>query len=169
MGRKASARIEAAVMTVTIIALLAASTMLSSCLTIMATPGHLMPETTEEKCAQGPHCVWLVSVYEALKDRDEASHLSEQGKFNEAKEAWRKQIALYDRTMGPDYAYTATSYWALGNITRQQGRLEESGVYYEQALGIMEKAHGPNHIDVATALDLLADVYTDDHRSTSAR
>jgi CHAT domain-containing protein len=155
-------------MTVTIIALLAASTMLSSCLTIMATPGHLMPETTEEKCAQGPHCVWLVSVYEALKDRDEASHLSEQGKFNEAKEAWRKQIALYDRTMGPDYAYTATSYWALGNITRQQGRLEESGVYYEQALGIMEKAHGPNHIDVATALDLLADVYTDDHRYREA-
>jgi len=151
-----------------VLLLLPLSFALSSCLTVMSAPGYVMPAKTEEKCAAGPHCVWIVSVYEALKIRDQGEALRNAGKLNEAKEAWHRQLALYDRTMGPDYAYAAAAYWQLGNITREQGRLAESAVYFEQALRIMEKAHGPNHIDVAIALDRVGDIYTDAGRYAEA-
>jgi CHAT domain-containing protein len=134
----------------------------------MSTPGYLMPEKTEQACAEGPHCIWLVSVYEALKDARETNDLFQKRQYNEAKQGMLKQLELYRRTVGSDYAYSAGAYGEIGWITRQQGRLEESAVYYEKALAIMEKAHGPNHIDVAMALDWLADVYNQDHRYAEA-
>jgi CHAT domain-containing protein/tetratricopeptide (TPR) repeat protein len=148
--------------------LIAGSAVLTSCLNILATPGYVMPQKMEQSCATGSRCVWLVSVYEAMKDYSDTRRFLQDHKYNEAKRAALKTVDLYERTVGTNYPYLAITYTQLGFITRQQGRLAEAEIYYERALKIMKHTLGADHIEVAGIENWLGDAYSEDRRYAEA-
>ena len=63
----------------------------------------------------------------------------------------------------------ATSLYNLANLYTTQGNYTKAEPLYKRSLDILEKALGPNHPDVATSLENLAELYRATNRSAEAK
>ena len=81
----------------------------------------------------------------------------QQGRFAEAETLMRSELAITEKTHGPDHPSTATSLNNLGTLFTARGRAADAVTLLKRALAIKEKVHGPDHPDVATTLNNLAD------------
>ncbi|CAN0339491.1 unnamed protein product, partial [Scytosiphon promiscuus] len=101
------------------------------------------------------------AVATALNNR--AGLLKSQGKYEEAEPLYRRSLAIDEKVYGPDHPEVATDLnnWARLSLkhdlltlpTYIQGKYDEAGPLYERSLTIREKAYGPDHPEVATALN----------------
>ncbi|MCX6827830.1 MAG: tetratricopeptide repeat protein [candidate division Zixibacteria bacterium] len=72
----------------------------------------------------------------------------------------RKELAIWEKTLGPDHPKIADILMKLGINTGSIGSLSETEEVYKRAIMIREKTLGPEHIDVGRALINLAGVYS---------
>lgn len=101
----------------------------------------------------------------------EAEALAAQGQLNEAETLHDRVLAIYQRTLGPEHALTATGLSNLGNVRYLQGKFAEAEAAHRQALAVREKVLGPDHPDTATSLSNLANVLFEqgkDERASAA-
>ncbi len=73
------------------------------------------------------------------------------GNYPEAEIHLREALKEVER-YGPENFRRALLLNALADLYRMQGRYEEAGPFCQEALAILEKVHGPDHIYVAGAL-----------------
>ncbi len=62
----------------------------------------------------------------------------------------------------------ATSLNSLGALYQSQGEYTQAEPLFERSLAILEKALGPDHPNVATSLENLADLYRATKRGSEA-
>lgn len=74
-----------------------------------------------------------------------------QGKYAEAA-AGERLLKLIEQTFGPNHPATAATLNNIAIVYENQGQYEEALKAYTRALAIKEKALGPDHLDVATAI-----------------
>ncbi len=82
-------------------------------------------------------------------------HLWSVGDYTGARPYYKRALAIYEKTLGPDHPNTALSLNNLGALLRAMGDLAGARPFYERALAIREKVLGPNHPDIATSLNSL--------------
>jgi tetratricopeptide (TPR) repeat protein len=58
-------------------------------------------------------------------------------------------LAIYEKALGPEHPWTATSLNNLGSLLKAMGDLSGARPYYERALAIDEKVLGKEHPDTA--------------------
>jgi tetratricopeptide (TPR) repeat protein len=73
-----------------------------------------------------------------------------------ARPLFERALAIYEKALGPDHPYTATSLNNLASVLEAQGELAAARPLFERALAIDEKALGPDHTDTAKSLNNLA-------------
>ena len=96
-----------------------------------------------------------------------ATSAYQQGNYAEAE----KQLSAALREaegFGLEDLRLATSLFVLAQTYKAQGRYAEAEPLFKRALGIMEKALGPDHPHVATVLHGLATLYGDQGRYAKA-
>jgi tetratricopeptide (TPR) repeat protein len=54
-------------------------------------------------------------------------------------------LEIFEKVLGKEHPYTATSYNNIGEVYRTQGDYTKALEYYFKALAIVEKVLGPNH------------------------
>jgi tetratricopeptide (TPR) repeat protein len=84
---------------------------------------------------------------------------SERGRYAEAEPLYTRAVSIYQRALGPEHAYVATTLSNLAVLYRAQGRYEGAEPLHNRALGIREKALGRDHPYVAQSLTNLAALY----------
>jgi tetratricopeptide (TPR) repeat protein len=101
----------------------------------------------------------LDSLAAALLLNKSSYYLNERARYAEAEPLFRRARAIYEKALGPDHPYTATSLNNLAGLYENQGRYGQAELLYQRALAIREKALGPAHPDTAQSLDNLALLY----------
>src|SRR5262245_26305695 len=90
--------------------------------------------------------------------------LYQEGKYAEAAEIAERQLAIVDKTLGPEHLSTATSLNTLAILYWNLGRFPEAEPLYKRSLAIREKALGPDHSHVGVTLNNLAELYRSQSR-----
>jgi tetratricopeptide (TPR) repeat protein len=98
----------------------------------------------------------LISEVAARLLNQTAYYLSEPARYAEAQPLYERELAIWEKALGPDHPDVATSLNNLALLYYAQGRYGEAQPRCERALAIREKALGPDHPDVATSLNNLA-------------
>ena len=88
-----------------------------------------------------------------------AALLDGQGKYDEAEKLYRRALAVFERTYGPEHYEVAVNLNNLAALCHATGRTEEAERLYRRALSVKEKLLGTKHIDVALTLNNLAVFY----------
>ncbi len=118
-----------------------------------------------------------------------------QGQYAEAERLLRRSLALREKGLGPDHPDVGTSLDRLAMLYQVQGRYDDSEALrrrrhsisdkamepdqyasayidaetvYRRNLAMREKALGPEHLDVATSLDNLTELYRSQSRHAAA-
>jgi tetratricopeptide (TPR) repeat protein len=91
-----------------------------------------------------------------------------QGRYADAEPLYERSLAIYEKALGRDHAYVATSLGNLAGLYTIQGRLADAEPLYQRALAIDEKALGRDHRDVARSLNNLALLYNKQRRYADA-
>jgi tetratricopeptide (TPR) repeat protein len=100
---------------------------------------------------QGPQSAQLIGVLDSL------GALLESGKrFPEAEVAFRRSIAIRERTNGPVSAEMAPALDSLGRVLYAQKKFIDAEPVYSRALGVWEMLVGTDSALYANALDNLA-------------
>jgi serine/threonine-protein kinase len=86
--------------------------------------------------------------------------LTVQGRYEEARQAYERALALREKVLGPDHPMVTPSLNNIGNVLEEMGRYEEARRMHERVLAIREKVLGPQHPDMASALGNLGNVLT---------
>jgi CHAT domain-containing protein len=95
---------------------------------------------------------------EARALNDKASQLTLKGRYAEAEPLFKRELAILERTVGPDAPAYSAGLNNLGEVYLRQGRYAEAEPLYRRTLAILEKVRGPAHPDVASALNNLAEL-----------
>jgi len=82
--------------------------------------------------------------------------LGDLARYDEAR-AWAEHVEPLSRAVGTDEA-RARYFRSLGSVAQAQGKHDEARGLHEQALVILEKALGPDHLDVGGVLGNLGHV-----------
>ncbi|CAN0079365.1 unnamed protein product, partial [Hapterophycus canaliculatus] len=77
--------------------------------------------------------------------------LATQGNYEEAKPLLERSLTIREK-VGPDDPDVAMALKNLAGLLRRQSKYAEAGALYERATGILEKALGPDHPEVAAVL-----------------
>ncbi len=106
----------------------------------------------------------------------EVETLEREGQHDHAVVVAKKALELAEKNLGPDHPDVATSLNSLAELYRSQARslitgklwlekdcipeplFEQAEPHYRRALAIREKSLGPDHPDVATSLNNLAEL-----------
>jgi tetratricopeptide (TPR) repeat protein len=88
-----------------------------------------------------------------------AGILDGQGKYDEAEALYRRALAGFERTLGPDHDEVAVSCNNLAALHHARGDCVEAERPYRRALAIKETRFGLDHVDVALTLNNLAVLY----------
>jgi CHAT domain-containing protein/tetratricopeptide (TPR) repeat protein len=88
----------------------------------------------------------------------QAELFAARGDLGQAETLHDRVVSIYERTLGPTHALTATGLSNLGNVKYLQGKFAEAEAVHRRALVIREKVLGPDHPDTATSLNNLANV-----------
>jgi len=91
-----------------------------------------------------------------LVDLGEAAQ--NQGKYAEAESLYKRAIAAYEKTRGPEHPDLARALVFLGCLYRDEKQFDitKADPLLERALAIREKALGPDHPSTASALSQLS-------------
>ena len=82
-----------------------------------------------------------------------------QGRFSEAEPLYRRDLAISEKTLGPNHPDVGMSLNNLASLYQAQGRYAEAEPLYRRSLAILENSKGPDHPDVAGVLNNLAELY----------
>ncbi|MBI3774866.1 MAG: tetratricopeptide repeat protein, partial [Gammaproteobacteria bacterium] len=80
------------------------------------------------------------------------------GDIDAAERGIRRALALAQTAFGVDHPYTADSLNKLGAVYEYREDFERAKQHYQAALDILEQHYGPVNLEVATALNNLANV-----------
>ena len=111
------------------------------------------------------------SVWDALDAaglNEQATQLYNQGRYSEAIPLAQRELAIREKTLGPDHPDVAQSLNLLANLYDAQGNYADAEFLYQRSLAIREKSLGPDHPLVADALNNLANLYTKQGRLADA-
>jgi tetratricopeptide (TPR) repeat protein/CHAT domain-containing protein len=89
----------------------------------------------------------------------QVEQLDVAGKYAEAAEVAKRELALAESQFGPNHPKVANALADLGGVYVHQGRYAEAEPLYKRALAIDEKALGPGHADIGRDLNNLAALY----------
>ena len=81
------------------------------------------------------------------------------GDYPKALEFYTKALNIYEKVLGKDHPYTATSYNNIGYVYSDMGDYPKALEFYTKALDIREKALGIGHPDVANSYNNIGNVY----------
>ncbi|MGH2543811.1 MAG: tetratricopeptide repeat protein [Ardenticatenaceae bacterium] len=87
--------------------------------------------------------------------------LKRQGDFAAARAYYEQAWHLMEAALGAYHPYTAATLLNLGQLLKLQGDSTESKTFLKRALLIFEQVLGPHHPNTAEALNLLADLQTE--------
>jgi tetratricopeptide (TPR) repeat protein len=82
-------------------------------------------------------------------------HLWMIGDYSAARPYYERALAIWEKVLGAEHPYTATSLNNLGLLLEGQGDLVAARPYLERALAIWEKVLGAEHPDTAKSLNNL--------------
>jgi serine/threonine protein kinase/Tfp pilus assembly protein PilF len=91
-----------------------------------------------------------------------------QGRRDEALDLLKQALAHEHKISAPGHPATSHTLVLLADVLTAQGAREQAERHYRDALYIAEKAHGPNHVDVARALHGLGALLIADRNASSA-
>jgi len=134
------------------------------------------------KCSQRLLIVTLLALTvngtffgHSLAQNDEAAalhakivELHRAGKYSEALPFAQRELAIREKTLGPNHLKVAASVINLADLYGLQSRYADAEPLYTRSLTIREKALGPDHRDVARSLNDLAIFYQNQTRYTDA-
>ena len=106
--------------------------------------------TPEKASNTSPEATDLTGDYEnsivtAYRLKTQAGTLQRQGHYDQAESLYRRIIALYEQTYGPDHPSTATSLYDLTELFKAQERYGEAEPLLRRLLAIREKTYGVGH------------------------
>jgi tetratricopeptide (TPR) repeat protein len=95
---------------------------------------------------------------EAKALNDKASQLTLKGRYAEAEPLFKRELAILERTAGPDSPAYSAGLNGLAEVYLRQGRYAEAEPLYRRSLAIREKTLGADSPDTATGLNNLANL-----------
>ncbi len=95
-------------------------------------------------------------------------YLSKRAQYNEAEPLLEQSLAIWEKSLGAEHPYTATSLNNLAKFYYTQGRYEKAEPLYARALAILEKALGAEHPHTVACLNNLAVLYESQGRYEKA-
>lgn len=90
-----------------------------------------------------------------------AYQLHALARYKESVDAYRRSIAIYERTKGPNDVWVGRAWSNLGISLKGVGKYEEAIAAFHKALAIYKTALPPGHISVANSLNSLANTYNE--------
>ena len=81
------------------------------------------------------------------------------GNYSKALEFYTKALNIYEKVLGKDHPYTATSYNHVGLVYSDMGDYPKALEFYTKALDIREKVLGKDHPDTASSYNGIGTVY----------
>jgi tetratricopeptide (TPR) repeat protein len=114
---------------------------------------RLLPHALEAAAHSEPLKITSAEVGRLL--HESALYLEIRAQLKEAKDIYKKALAVYEVIHGPEHPKVATVINHLGGVLQIQGNLEGAKAYFERALRIDEAAYGPEHPDLATVVNNL--------------
>src|SRR6202046_695906 len=100
----------------------------------------------------------------AVQLYQQVTHLTGQGKFQDAIPLAQEALSIQEKALGPDHPAVAQGLNVLALLYFKLGRYAEAEPLYKRSLDIAEKTRGPDDPAVATGLDSLAQVYVNQGR-----
>src|ERR1044071_5812189 len=85
-----------------------------------------------------------------------SSYLQDRAEYVQAEPLLRRALAIFEKALGSEHPYTATSLNNLALLFNTQGKHQEAEPLLRRALEIREKALGPEHPEAAESLNNLA-------------
>jgi len=73
---------------------------------------------------------------------------------------YQRTLDGYEKAWGPEHISTLITVSNLGNIYKNQGKLDEAEKMYQRALDGYEKAWGPGHTSTLATVYNLGNLYT---------
>lgn len=89
--------------------------------------------------------------------QNEAQALSRGGVWDEAFQRSKEALQLARKKYGPSHLNTAKSMETLGDICTASGRLQQSNLYFGEAIKIRSNLHGECHPSVIRLLTMMGD------------
>lgn len=86
--------------------------------------------------------------------------LYKAGKYVEAEPLYQRSVAIWEKSLGKDHPYVATSLNNLASLYRTQGKYEQAEPLFIRSLAIRGKAYGKDHPSIANSLNNLAGLYS---------
>jgi tetratricopeptide (TPR) repeat protein len=84
---------------------------------------------------------------------------SRAGNHGKAQRLFRRAIAIYAKSYGPEHPETIGARYNLASACKLRQDYAGAAAECERALAEAERTSGPNHLDIARLLDLLGEVY----------
>jgi serine/threonine-protein kinase len=84
--------------------------------------------------------------------------LADQGKYEEARRQYERELAITERVHGAEHPQTARALANLGTVLQSLGHYDEAQRSFERALAIWEAAYGPEHPMIAMVTNNLGDL-----------
>ena len=88
-----------------------------------------------------------------------ATNYEKQDRHADSEPLFKRSLAIYQKTLGPEHPAVATLLNNLGQVAKVQGRYHEAEPLIKRSLAIREKVLVTDHPDVARSLNNLADLY----------
>ena len=116
---------------------------------------------------------WLSRLHQRiqlseLEDLNKLAQLLQANRLAEAEPLLRRDLAIHERSFGPDHPFVADGLNKLAEALRAANRHSEAEPLLRRALAIDEKAFGPGHPKVARDLNNLAQALQAMNRSSEA-
>jgi serine/threonine-protein kinase len=93
----------------------------------------------------------------------------DEGRLGEARDTFAKQLALYERELGPDHPSVAGTLNNLATVNHLMGNTAAAIDDLQRALAIWERVLGPDHPNIARALTNLGPDLAEQGRYDEAR
>ena len=101
---------------------------------------------------------------QAPKINAEIVKLFNAGRYADAIPLAQRELAIYEKALGPDHPDVLTSLNTLAFFYEKQGRYADAEPLYQRAAAIREKEFGPDDPVVGSLLNTLAGIYNNQKR-----
>ncbi len=105
---------------------------------------------------------------QALKINAEIVKLFNAGRYADAIPLAQRELAIYEKALGPNHPDVLTSLNTLAFFYEKQGRYADAEPLYQRAAAIREKEFGPDDPVVGSLLNTLAAIYNNQKRYAEA-
>ncbi|MBD2015244.1 tetratricopeptide repeat protein [Microcoleus sp. FACHB-53] len=119
-------------------------------------PGRVVGQANPQESAQQS-----AELEEALRLNQQVLQLLDLGQYAAAMPLAERSLAIYEKVLGLEHPYVATTFNNLANLYLEMGNYSSAEPLLQRSLVIREKVLGPEHPDVAQSLNNLATLYQD--------